>query len=113
MSTLAQISNSLLSATNQNSLALANLNLDFSLIKVSPPKEYEGIGTALSQHGRFNAEDGPIHRTARRLGALFEPIIPPIPNLTQVYGQRVSEIANSKNFTGKVRLWVKFRTLNQ
>jgi hypothetical protein len=107
MSTLAQVSNSLFSATNQNTLTLANLNIDLSLVKISPPKEYEGLGTALSQHGRFNAEDGPIHRTARRLGALFEPIIPPIPNLTQVYGQRVSEIANSKNFTGKVRLCLK------
>jgi hypothetical protein len=107
MSTIAQISNSLFSATNQNTLALANLNLDFSLIKVCPPKEYEELGTALSQHRRENAEDGPLHRTARRLGALFEPIIPPIPNLTQAYGQRVSEIANSKNFTGKVCLCLK------
>lgn len=104
MSTLAQISNSLLSATNQNTLALANLNLDFSLIKVCPPKEYEGVGTALSQNHRENAEDGQAHRTARRLGALFEPVIPSIPNLTEVYGRRVSEIASSKRFTGKVCL---------
>lgn len=102
MSAIAQISNSLLSATNQNTLALLNLNLDFSLIKIDPPKEYESLGTALSQHRRVNAEEGPLHRTARRLGALFEPIIPSIPNLTEAYGQRVSEIANSENFRGKV-----------
>jgi hypothetical protein len=106
MSTLTQISNSLLSATNQNSVALANINLDFSLIKICPSKEYEGLGMALSQHRRECALDGEIHRTARRLGALFEPVIPPIPNLTEVYGQRVSEIANAKSVTSKVCFWL-------
>jgi hypothetical protein len=102
MSAIAQIANSLVSGTNQNTLALANINLDFSLIRVSPPKEYEGLATALSRHRRENAEEGQLHRTARRLGALFEPIIPPIPELTEAYGRRVSEIVESKAFTLKV-----------
>lgn len=41
-----------------------------------------------------NAEDGPLHRTARKLGALFEQILPPIKTLIKAYGVRVSEISS-------------------
>jgi hypothetical protein len=93
MASIAQLSGSLISAQNQNTLALANFNIDFSLIKLSAPAEYQGLATALSQRRRENAEEGPLHRTARKLGALFEQVIPPISELAEAYGKRVSEIA--------------------
>jgi hypothetical protein len=93
MASVAQFSGSLVSAQNQNTLALANFNFDFSLVTLLVPEEYQELGTALSQRRRENAEEGPLHRTARKLGALFEQVIPPISELTEVYGKRVSEVA--------------------
>ena len=52
------------------------------------------MGQALSKDRRSVAEDGAAHRTARRLGALFESIIPNTPTLFQAYGRRVSEISS-------------------
>lgn len=101
MASIPQLS-ALISATNQNSIGLANFNVKFALIKVSPPKEFDGLAVALSQRRRENAEEGPLHRTARKLGMLFEDIIPAIPNLIEAYGKRVSEIANSPLFENKV-----------
>lgn len=84
---------SIFSAKNETVLALANANLDFSLVKVEVKKEYEGLGRALSISRRESAENGQQHRTARRLGALFEEIVPDIDLLARAYGQRASEIA--------------------
>lgn len=72
--------------------AAANFNLDFSLMKVDAPKEFHGVRDALSVRRRTAAEDGQPHVTARRLGALFEAVVPPIPHLISAYGRRVSEI---------------------
>ena len=47
--------------------ALANLNFDFSLFKVEAPKEFEGVGSALSDFRRDKAEGGTPHVTARKL----------------------------------------------
>ncbi|PMD15323.1 hypothetical protein NA56DRAFT_733882 [Hyaloscypha hepaticicola] len=102
MASLPQFSGSLMSATNQNSIGLANVNVEFALIKVSPPKEFDGLAVALSQRHRENAEEGPLHRTITKLGMLFEDIIPAIPNLIEAYGKRVSEIANSPVFEDRV-----------
>ena len=99
---MSQISGSLLAAQNQNTLALANFNIDFSLIKVSASEEYQVLGTALSQRRRENAEEGPLHRTARKLGALFEEVIPPIAELSEAYGKRVSEIVEHSTAGAKV-----------
>ena len=79
-------------AQTQNTLALANFNIDFSLIKVSASEEYQALGTTLSQRRRENAEAGPLHRTARKLGALFEDIIHKISELSEAYGKRVTQI---------------------
>ncbi|KAK2846313.1 hypothetical protein FQN49_005848 [Arthroderma sp. PD_2] len=92
MSILSSIKNSLLSATNENNASLANLKLDFSLLKVEAPVEFLRLGSSLSTKRRAEAEHGPQHRTARRLAALFEPLIPPTPKLISAYGTRVSEI---------------------
>lgn len=87
----------MISAVNQNSIGLANFNIDFSLVKFTPSQEYSGLGTALSLRRRENAEDGPLHQTARRLGLLFEQIVPPIPDLLKSYGIRASEIAGAED----------------
>ena len=79
MASLRQLSASFLSATNENNLALANLKFDFSLMKVEAPVEFSGLGSALSRRRRIDAEDEKPHQTARRLGGLFEQLIPSTP----------------------------------
>lgn len=49
----------------------------------------------LSERRGAEAESGPPHITARKLGALFNDIAPPIPELVKAYGSRVSEIAGT------------------
>ena len=95
MSRIGQFSAGLLSAANENILALSNFKFDFSLVKVDAPREYSELGQALSTGRRNEAEDGSHHRTARRLGSLFEQIVPSTPHLIKAYGVRSSEIANS------------------
>lgn len=94
MSTLGRIVNSLTSVNNENTLALANLNFDFTLFKFEAPKEFLTIGGSLSLQRRDDAEQGKIHKTARKLAALFEALVPPTPNLLKAYGTRSSEIAS-------------------
>ena len=77
----------------ENTLALANINFDFSLFKVAAPVEYQPLGAALSDRRRTNAEGGIQHITARKLGALFQHDLPLTPNLFKAYGFRVSEIS--------------------
>jgi len=102
MASMPQVSGSLISATNQNTVGLANFNIDFSIVKITPLQEYAGLGTSLSQRRRENAEAGPFHRTARKLGLLFEQIVPSIPDLIKAYGGRASEIAGVKDKDSKV-----------
>jgi hypothetical protein len=85
----------LVSATNQNTLALANVNFDFSIVKVVPPAEFQGLGLSLTSKRRKEAEDGPIHSVARKLSALFAENLPDIPNLIKAYGIRATEIAEN------------------
>ncbi|KAL8698815.1 MAG: hypothetical protein Q9224_001680 [Gallowayella concinna] len=75
--------------------ALANINFDFTLWKVTAPKEFEGVGSALSTCRRDDAESGMLHTTARKLGALFEKRVPCTPGLIKAYGTRASEIAQA------------------
>lgn len=95
MSRIGQFSAGLLSAANENILALTNFKFDFSLVKVDAPREYSELGQALSTGRRNEAEDGSHHKTARRLGSLFEQIVPSTPHLIKAYGVRSSEIATS------------------
>ncbi|MDI1491599.1 MAG: hypothetical protein OHK93_002808 [Ramalina farinacea] len=95
MSRIGQFSAGLLSAANENILALSNFKFDFSLVKVDAPREYSELGQALSTGRRNEAEDGSHHKTARRLGSLFEQIVPSTPHLIKAYGLRSSEIAKS------------------
>src|SRR5438034_11826815 len=75
--------------------ALANINFDFTLYKVEPPREFEGVGDALSLLRREEAESGTPHVTARKLGALFHELLPRTPELLKAYGVRASEISSS------------------
>ncbi|KAI0534981.1 hypothetical protein GGR58DRAFT_29642 [Xylaria digitata] len=84
-----------ISAKNENTLALANLNFDFSLVKIDAPKEFLQLGKALSPWRRKNAEEGSTHRTARKLGALFEQAVNPPEELVTAYGRRASEISRA------------------
>ncbi|KAF7160543.1 hypothetical protein CNMCM6106_007998 [Aspergillus hiratsukae] len=95
MSTLGRLQASLASATQETTLALANLNFDFSLLKVEPPVEYRGLGVTLSRQRRTAAESGSQHSTARKLATLFQSILPSTPRLVAAYGRRVSDISSS------------------
>jgi hypothetical protein len=75
--------------------SLVRANFDFTLLKFEAPPEYHGVGTTISERRKIRAENGSVHRTARRLGALFESILPSTPELYRAYGTRVSEIAQS------------------
>ncbi|KAF4341987.1 hypothetical protein FBEOM_4080 [Fusarium beomiforme] len=93
MATFGRLQAALASVTNEVTVAAANLNFDFTLVKCEAPKEYQQLGSALSQTRKDNAESGTAHITARRLGVLFEGILPATPELVRSYGTRVSEIA--------------------
>ena len=83
-------------------MALANLNFDFTLVKYEPAPEYRELGTALSLRRCEDGESGLIHITARKLGALFEELIPKTPSLFRVYGLRASEIAKRPSSNPRV-----------
>ena len=94
MSTLGRLTAALGVAHNENTLALANMNFDFSLFRVDAPLEFRALGANLSAYRRQEAETGTPHRTARKLGALFEGVLPHVPELSRAYGRRVSEISS-------------------
>ncbi|KAJ4854424.1 uncharacterized protein T069G_11403 [Trichoderma breve] len=89
--------------TNELTLAAAKLNFDFTLIKVEAPKEYSGVNDSLSEARRENAENGALHRTARKLGALFDGIPPSAGHLLAAYGKRVSEICQKAKISPQDR----------
>src|SRR5271170_7722630 len=78
---------------NENSVSLASLNFDFTLIKLEAPAEFNGVRTMISQKRKIDAEEGVLHQTARKLGALFQGMLPSISSLIKAYGKRVSEIS--------------------
>jgi hypothetical protein len=90
---ISRMSASLATAHNENTLALANFNFDISLLRVEVPTEYSGLAAALTNKRRASAEEGTAHRTARRLGILFQDILPSTPELLRAYGRRASEIS--------------------
>ena len=78
--------------TNENNIAAVIVKCDFSLFKCEPSTEFAPIGLALSQKRRIEAEEGPQHKIARRLAALFEQTVPSTPKLLSAFGTRLSEI---------------------
>ncbi|RYN89798.1 hypothetical protein AA0120_g6212 [Alternaria tenuissima] len=95
MANIGKLSGALVSGVNENTLALANLNFNFAVFKVEPPQEFQGLGNSLSRLRRDKAETGSSHYTARKLGALFEQLVPRMDQLLKAYGTRVSEISLS------------------
>jgi len=91
-SSISKLFASALTIPQELTLTAANVNLDFTLIRMVPPQEYAGAGVVLTPLRRQNAETGGLHRTARKLGALFEGKAPPSRELLRAYGLRVSEI---------------------
>ena len=97
MASLGGFQLSLFNGEQKTSLSAANFNFDFTLVKVAPPTEYEGLGQCLSARRKIEAEDGSLHIIARKLGALFAGEVPAVSNLISAYGKRASEIsANPK-----------------
>jgi len=97
MAAIGNFSFALVSAEQKTALALANLNLDFTLIKLPPPEEYKDFGNAISERRKKDAEDGSSHIVARKLAALFTQDVdfPKVPNLIKAYGVRASEISQN------------------
>ncbi|KAL9603036.1 MAG: hypothetical protein Q9219_001400 [cf. Caloplaca sp. 3 TL-2023] len=95
MTSISKLLPSIANASLEFQPALANLNFDFALYKVAPPKEFEGVGSALSSYRRDEAESGMLHTIARKLGALFDRKVPATPALNKAYGTRASEIAQA------------------
>lgn len=77
----------------ESTQALASFNFDFSLVKVEAPRQFHDLGLLLTRSRRETAEDGRLHVTARRLGAIFGPLLPQTEKLIECYGTRASEIA--------------------
>src|SRR6266487_5870257 len=98
---IGRVNAALATVHNENAVSLANLNVDFTLIKMEAPPEFSGVGSTISEHRKINAEDGIVHRTARKLGALFEGMIPSTPELHKAYGTRVSELSQSTKINPK------------
>ncbi|KAK8109457.1 hypothetical protein PG999_007594 [Apiospora kogelbergensis] len=95
MDVIGKVQASIAAASQETTFALANANFDMSLIRIEAPQEYKALGSSLAKRKRNIAEDGPAHVTARRLGSLFQSILPNTPNLIRAYGTRASEIAQS------------------
>ncbi|KAL2069432.1 hypothetical protein VTL71DRAFT_14111 [Oculimacula yallundae] len=92
---LSNLSMSMVTAKQETNLGLFNINIDFSLVKVDPPREFLQLGNEISASRRHTAEVGQPHITARKLGALFQQWLPRTPHLIRAYGTRASEIAAS------------------
>lgn len=92
MASIGKLAGSLVSATNENTLALLNVKVDFSVFRRDPPREYAPVGLALTDARKQEAENGSLHATACKLGFLFYELLPDTPKIIKAYGTRISEI---------------------
>ncbi|KAH8900375.1 hypothetical protein GQ53DRAFT_589899, partial [Thozetella sp. PMI_491] len=79
---------------NETTLGLVNVNVDLALVKFEAPPEFSSVGKTISKRRKESAEDGELHKTARKLGELFKGILPRTPKLLRAYGNRVSEVSS-------------------
>ncbi|KAI3323540.1 hypothetical protein HD806DRAFT_535367 [Xylariaceae sp. AK1471] len=100
---IGRLQAALASATNEVTVAAANINFDFALVKCEAPQEYRPLGQELSSHRKAEAEQGSLHITARRLGALFDGLCPNIPNLLGAFGTRATEISRAATAHSQVK----------
>ena len=103
MSSIGKLTPAAVNNTVEIAPALANLNFDFALWKIEAPKEFTEVGSSLSSFRRDEAENGIPHATARKLGALFESILPLTPNVASAYGRRASEVSQASSVSPSVR----------
>ncbi|KAI8632448.1 hypothetical protein F5Y19DRAFT_462881 [Xylariaceae sp. FL1651] len=101
---IGKLQAALASATNEVTVAAANINFDFALVKCEAPPEYQPLGQALSSFRRAEAEGGSLHITARRLGALFDGLCPNTPNLLRAFGTRAAEISKAATASSQVKM---------
>ncbi|KAL8392525.1 hypothetical protein RB595_002642 [Gaeumannomyces hyphopodioides] len=94
---IGKLQAALASATNEVTVAAANINFDFALVKHEAPPEYQPLGLQLSAKRKDEAENGSQHVTARRLGALFDGLCPSAPRLIAAFGKRASDISKDAN----------------
>ena len=91
---IGRVTGSVATIHNEISPALATANFDFTVIKLEVPSEFNALGATISRKRKADAEEGGLHRTARRLGALFGNKLPQTEALFKAYGKRVSEISS-------------------
>ncbi|KAI0969832.1 hypothetical protein F4678DRAFT_438335 [Xylaria arbuscula] len=96
-----KISASVASLNQEANVGLVHFNFDFALNKYEAPHEFQGLGRELSQARIKAAEDGAVHITARKLGALFRQCLPSTSHLIKAYGTRASEIASDPKVNPK------------
>lgn len=91
MASLGKMTNAAVSLANENTFALVNINLDFSLFQLKPAEEFLPVGSALTVRRRQEAETGPTHRNP--------------PNL---FAGQVSfkHVSGPWSFSGRYSLWV-------
>ncbi|KAL2855591.1 hypothetical protein BJX68DRAFT_279966 [Aspergillus pseudodeflectus] len=93
MGSIQRVAASAVHAVAEANFSLLQANADFALVKYEIPAELLPLGERLSKQRRQVAEKGSFNIFARRLGFLFEEILPTVPALLKAYGTRASEIA--------------------
>ncbi|KIA75569.1 hypothetical protein HK57_00672 [Aspergillus ustus] len=102
MASIQRIAASAVQAVAEASFSLFHANIDVSLVKYEVPAELLPLGDRLSKQRRQVAEQGSFNIFARRLGFLFEEVLPNVPALLKAYGTRASEIACEMDATDNV-----------
>jgi len=74
---MARITGAVATIHNENSASLANINFDFTLVKLEAPVKYAALGQTISSKRKINAEEGILHKTARKLSAFFGELLLP------------------------------------
>lgn len=100
MTSIQRVAASAVQLNPEANFSLFHANFDFSLFKCEAPAELLPLGESLSRQRRELAEEGSFHILARRLGILFEKVLPEVPSLLKAYGTRASEIASELDKTG-------------
>jgi hypothetical protein len=98
MASIQRIAANAIQLNPEANFSLLHTNFDLALFKC--PAELVPLGERLSRHRRELAEEGSFHILARRLGVLFEDVLPKVSSLLKAYGTRASEIAREMDKAG-------------
>ncbi|KAL4935107.1 hypothetical protein BDV06DRAFT_229135, partial [Aspergillus oleicola] len=106
MTSIQRVAAGAIQLNPEANFSLIHGSFDFSLFKCDVPAELAPVGAYLSRQRRQSAEEGSFHILARRLGILFEELLPDVPFLLKAYGTRASEIVRqldeSKNSSNSI-----------